>query len=169
MITGFTMASTRAFLARYRRSVAGGALLGVLTLALSGCGGDPFGNPFGKGRSRPVSTLPSATVTTIGVNSYLWRASLETLSFMPLLQADSAGGVIVTDWYSNPENPGERVKVSVTILNADLRADALRVVASREVNQGGAWTAAPVQAATVQRLEDVILTKARDLRRSAIG
>jgi hypothetical protein len=77
--------------------------------------------------------------------------------------------VIVTDWYSNPQNPGERVKLSVSILDLDLRADAVRVAATREVQQGGTWVAAPVQAATVQRLEDIILTKARDLRRSATG
>ena len=97
------------------------------------------------------------------------RASLEALSFMPLTQTDSSGGVLVTDWYTAPNNPNERVKVSVAILDQDLRADALRVVASRQVMQGGQWVDAPVQAATVQRLEDIILTKARDLRRSAIG
>jgi hypothetical protein len=106
---------------------------------------------------------------TIGVNSYLWRAALETVSFAPLLQADSAGGVIVTDWYANPSNPGERVKMTVTILDTDLRADALRVAASRQVSQNGQWINAPVQAATVQKLEEIILTKARDLRRMAIG
>ena len=121
------------------------------------------------GNDRPEADLAASQVTTIGVNSYLWRASLETLSFMPLTQADSSGGVIVTDWYSNPQNPNERVKLSVSILDQDLRADALRVAASREVLQGGAWVTAPVQAATVQKLEDIILTKARDLRRSAIG
>ena len=88
---------------------------------------------------------------------------------MPLMQADSSGGVIVTDWYANPDNPGERVKVSVSILDQDLRADALRVASSREVLQNGTWVAAPVQAATVQKLEDIILTKARDLRRSDVG
>jgi hypothetical protein len=108
-------------------------------------------------------------VTTIGVNGYLWRASLDTLSFMPLLQTDSAGGVIVTDWYTNPSNPGERVKVTVTILDQDLRADAVKVAASREVNSGAGWVAAPVQAATVQKLEDIILTRARDLRRDSVG
>jgi len=77
--------------------------------------------------------------------------------------------VIVTDWYANPSNPNERVKLSVSILDLELRADALRVAANREVLQNGTWVAAPVQAATVQRLEDIILTKARDLRRSAIG
>ena len=71
----------------------------------------------------------------------------------------------MTDWYANPNNPNERVKVTVTILDQDLRADALRVSASRQVSQGGAWVEAPVQAATVQKLEDIILTKARDLRR----
>ena len=121
----------------------------------------------GEARTGPRADLAASQVTTIGVNSYLWRASLETLSFMPLLQTDSAGGVIVTDWYANPNNPGERVKVTVTILDQDLRADALRVAASRQVAQGGAWVDAPVQAATVQKLEDIILTKARDLRRSA--
>ena len=126
---------------------------------LASCGG---------GGGRPKADLAASKVTTIGVTSYLWRASLETLSFMPLVQTDSNGGVIVTDWYANPNNPGERVKVTVSILDQDLRADALRVAASRQVAQGGGWVDAPVQAATVQKLEDIILTKARDLRRSAV-
>jgi hypothetical protein len=142
------------------RALAGGMALGALGLGLAACAG---------GNARPKADLAAAQITTIGVNSYLWRASLETLSFMPLTQADSSGGVIVTDWYANPQNPDERVKVSVSILDQDLRADALRVAASREVLQGGVWVAAPVQAATVQKLEDIILTKARDLRRSAVG
>lgn len=119
--------------------------------------------------NRPKLDLASAQVTSIGVNSYLWRASLETLAFMPLTQADSSGGVIVTDWYANPNNANERMKVSVAILDQDLRADAIRVAASRQVLQNGTWVEAPVQAATVQKLEDIILTKARDLRRSAVG
>lgn len=121
------------------------------------------------GRDRPKADLAAAQVTTIGVNSYLWRAALETVAFAPLLQADSNGGVIVTDWYANPANPGERVKLTVSILDQDLRADALRVAASRQVLQGGSWVEAPVQAATVQRLEDIILTKARDLRRQSVA
>ena len=112
--------------------------------------------------------IAASKVTTIGVNAYLWRASLDTLSFMPLLQTDSNGGVIVTDWYVNPRSPGERMKVTVSILDQDLRADAVRVAALREVSTNGQWVAAPVQAATVQKLEDVILTRARDLRRQAV-
>lgn len=121
------------------------------------------------GRDRPVADLAASQITTIGVNSYLWRAALETVSFAPLVQADSSGGVIITDWYANPSNPGERVKVTVTILDQDLRADAIRVAASRQVAQGNAWVDAPVQAATVQKLEDIILTKARDMRRQAVA
>ncbi len=120
------------------------------------------------GKERAAPDVAASQVTTIGVNSYLWRASLDALSFMPLLQADSAGGVIVTDWYANPSNPGERMKVTVSILDQDLRADALRVAASRQVAQGGTWVDAPVKAATVQKLEEIILTKARDLRLSAV-
>jgi Domain of unknown function (DUF3576) len=75
----------------------------------------------------------------------------------------------VTDWYANPNSPGERVKLTVSILDQDLRADALRVAASRQVNQGGQWVDAPVSAATVQKLEDVILTRARDIRRGTIA
>lgn len=134
-------------------------LLAMAALALVSCGK----------KERPRADLAASRVTTIGVNGYLWRASLDALSFMPMLQTDSNGGVIVTDWYANPANPGERVKVTVTILDQDLRADALRVTASRQVSQGGIWVDAPVQAATVQKLEDIILTKARDLRRSAIS
>ena len=119
-------------------------------------------------KQRPQADLAASQVTTIGVNSYLWRASLDALSFMPLVQTDSAGGVIVTDWYVNPQSPGERVKLTVSILDQDLRADALRVAGSREVSQNGQWVAAPLRAATVQKMEGIILTKARDLRRSAI-
>jgi hypothetical protein len=113
--------------------------------------------------------LAPSRMTTIGVNAYLWRASIDTLSFAPLLQADSNSGVIITDWYASPQNPNERVKLTVSILDQDLRADALRVAASRQVNQGGTWVDAPVAAATVQKLEDVILTRARDLRRGSVA
>ncbi len=145
--------------ARTFRSAARFAVLAGAAVALAACGGG----------SRPRTELQASEINTIGVNAYLWRAALDTVSFAPLLQADSAGGVIVTDWYANPTNPNERVKVTVTILDQDLRADALRVAASRQVSEGGNWVEAPVQAATVQKLEDIILTKARDLRRQAIS
>ncbi|RVT43628.1 DUF3576 domain-containing protein [Sphingobium algorifonticola] len=130
-------------------------------LPLAACGGGS--------KDRPKADLAAAKITTIGVNSYLWRASLDTLSFMPLVQTDSNGGVIVTDWYANPNSPTERMKLTVSILDQDLRADALRVAGSRQVNNNGQWVDAPLQAATVQKLEEIILTKARDLRRMAIS
>ncbi len=127
-------------------------------LSLSACGGG--------GRSRSTQVAP-ATLTQIGVNSYLWRAALDTVSFAPIAQADSAGGVIVTEWYVSQTNPNERARVSVAILDSALRADALRVSAARQQLQNGQWVDAPVAAATVQRLEEIILTRARDLRRAA--
>ena len=134
------------------------AVLLALTAATSGCA---------RNRSLPNELAPSR-ISTIGVNSYLWRAAVDTVSFAPLLQANANSGVIITDWYANPKAPGERVKLTVAILDQDLRADALRVAASRQVQQNGAWVDAPVSAATVQKLEDIILTRARDLRRAAI-
>ena len=133
---------------------------------LTGCGGPPL---FGKDTRPRNAALAASQVTQIGVNSYLWRAALDTLSFAPMAQVESNGGVIVTDWYANPSAPGERAKITVTILDKDLRADALRVATSRQVMQNGQWVEAPVAAATVQKLEEIILTKARDLRRGAVS
>ena len=135
------------------------AILLIAAIAVSGCA---------RNRTVPNRLAPSR-VTTIGVNAFLWRAAVDTVSFAPLLQANANSGVIITDWYANPKVPGERVKLTVSVLDQDLRADALRVAASRQVNQNGAWVDAPVTAATVQKLEDIILTRARDLRRAAIA
>lgn len=145
---------------RLSAPVSAGLMLAAI-LPLAACGGGA--------KDRPKADLAASKVTTIGVNAYLWRASLDTLSFMPMVQTDSNGGVIVTDWYINPNTPTERMKLTVSILDQDLRADALRVAASRQVAQGGQWIDAPVKAATTQKLEEIILTKARDLRRMAIS
>jgi hypothetical protein len=148
-------------------------LAAACAVTLAGCQfvRDDINRTFGHSEQDQVrrSDIAASQVTTIGVNAYLWRAALETLSFAPLAQTDSNGGVIVTEWYSNPQNPSERVKVTAVILDRDLRADALRVTAARQVLQNGQWVDAPVTAATVQRLEDIILTKARDLRRAAMA
>jgi hypothetical protein len=143
---------------RHLRRRRGRVVAAVLASAvlLSGCGHK---------KVKMDDDLAASRVTRIGVNAYLWRATLDTLSFMPLAQVDSNGGVIVTDWYANPAAPAERMKVTVAILDQDLRADALRVAASRQVNQGVGWVDAPVAAQTVQRLEEIILGRARDLRR----
>ena len=118
-------------------------------------------------RGATAEKIAPARMTTIGVNSYLWRATLDTLSFMTIGQTDSNGGVIVTEWYVNPAIPTERMKVSVTVLDPELRADALRVAAARQILQSGQWSDTSVAAATNQKLEEIILQKARDLRRNA--
>ncbi len=118
-------------------------------------------------RPEPAAARPE--ITSIGVNSWLWQAALATLKFMPMATVDSAGGVIVTDWYQNPNQPDERMKVQVFILDAALRADALQVSATRQVRRGSEWVQAPVRAGTVQRLEEIILERARNLRQAAVA
>lgn len=136
-----------------------GAAIIALALVLGACGR----------KDAPASLANETQLTTIGVNAHLWRASLETMNFMPLAQVDSSGGVIVGDWYQNPQAPNERVKVSVAILDGALRADAVQVSATREVLENGRWVAAPVRAGTVQRMEEVILERARTLRQAAMA
>jgi len=103
------------------------------------------------------------------VNRYLWAASLETLDFLPVFRADPIAGLIVTDWYSNPETPSEQFKVSVYILDSALRADALRVsVFRQEKTPEGAWADASVNPATAREIENAILTRARQLRLNQI-
>ena len=102
----------------------------------------------------------------LGVNYYLWSAALDTISFMPLQAAESKSGVIISDWYTAPETPNERLKVTVYILDKQLRADAVRVAIFRETKDAttGVWSPAPVEAQTARKLEDAILTRARQLR-----
>ena len=102
----------------------------------------------------------------VGVNSLLWRASLDTISFMPLVSADPFGGVIITDWYTPPQTPDERFKVNIYILGRALRADGVRASVFRQTSQGGTWVDAPVALNTSTDLENAILTRARQLRMS---
>ncbi|MBV8061604.1 MAG: DUF3576 domain-containing protein [Alphaproteobacteria bacterium] len=101
----------------------------------------------------------------IGVNGFLWRASLDTVSFMPIASADPFGGVIITDWYSAPETPTERTKLNIFIRGRDLRADGVKVSVFRQTKDAdGNWTDAPVAGALSGTLENAILTKARQIR-----
>jgi hypothetical protein len=100
----------------------------------------------------------------LGVNAYLWRGALETLSFMPLVSADPFGGVIITDWYQPPGGGGERFKATAYILGRTLRADGVRISVFRQVLQGGAWMDAPVSPTAASELENKVLARARDLR-----
>jgi hypothetical protein len=103
----------------------------------------------------------------VGVNSFLWRATLDTISFMPLASEDPFGGVIITDWFSPSEMPAERFKVNVVILGRELRADGVRCTVFRQKRDtGGQWADAPVEQQTGTDIENAILTRARQMRLS---
>jgi hypothetical protein len=148
-----------------RRSLLRSVSVGVVAmsvLALGACGTPRL---FGRGDDAPRR----ANAPAIGVNGYLWRATLDTLSFMPLASADPYGGVIITDWYSNPEKPDERFKATVYILDSRLRADGLNVaVFKQNRDASGNWVDAPAAAQTETDIENAILTRARQLRLSNI-
>lgn len=136
--------------------VSRGLIAPVCVLALAGCAGT-------SGRM----AAKSAPAAAIGVNAYLWRATLETLAFMPLQSADPYGGVVITDWYANPEKPAERFKATVYILDSRLRADGLNVTVFKQVSDGaGGWSPSPTAEQTSTDIENAILTRARQLRLS---
>lgn len=144
-------------------------------LAVTACGSDKKAQPgsfktgdieggglgfgFGGGKNKG-----GAGEAGIGVNSFLWRATLDTVNFMPLTSADPFGGVIITDWYTNPQTPNERFKLTVYILDTRLRADGLKVNVFRQVNANGAWADASADPQTGIDIENAILTRARQLR-----
>jgi hypothetical protein len=141
------------------------AVAAVVATALVGVSGCSI---FGSGTAN-TSTASSADLGpeengALGVNAYLWRASLDTLSFLPLSSADPYGGVIITDWYANPEKKDERMKATVYILDTRLRADGVSAAVFRETLTNGVWTPASVSPETNVALENAILSKARQLR-----
>ena len=161
-------------------------VLFALAVAVAGCNTKPVGEteyndpryngPFagrafgsegitlfgGKSKSGDDSASPG-----LGVNAYLWRAALDTLSFMPLASADPFGGVIITDWYQPPAATGERFKATAYILGRQLRADGVRVNLFRQVQQGTQWIDAPVTPSTTTEIENKVLARARELRSQA--
>lgn len=115
--------------------------------------------PFGGDDGEVATDMPQ-----LGVNAYLWRATLDTLNFMPLASADPVGGVVISDWYAAPDKPDEHMKVTVYILDRRLRADAVKVNVFRQTRNAAGWTDAAVNADTGIKLENAILARARELR-----
>ena len=163
------------------------ASLLVATLAISSCEYTPFENVneddpadtnyetrktvFGEGGIGNLlgNSNKNDSGGALGVNSFLWRASLETISFMPINTADAFGGVIITDWFSPPESPGERFKLNVYILGRTLRADGVKVSVFRQLRDAqGNWADSEVPDGTAPKVEDSILTKARILRHQTL-
>jgi len=129
-------------------------------LVLSACGSDT-----------PKDVDTGTTITssgggkmTLGVNQYLWHATLDTLAFMPLQSADPFGGVIITDWYTPASSSGERFKATAYILGRELRSDGVRVSIFRQVLQNGQWVDAQVSPVTIGEIENKVLARARELR-----
>lgn len=121
------------------------------------------GGMFGKKSSDNGGGAPG-----VAVNAFLWRASLDTIAFMPLASADPFGGVVITDWYANPDTPNERFKVNVFILSRDLQSDGLRVSVFHQVkSKDGMWADSTVPSDMATKLENAILLRARQLRSQA--
>jgi hypothetical protein len=174
------------------RLAAVGLLLGA-ALSLGGCGlfgssdDSSYPSQEGTGPTHPTGNADRQTIfgeggitlfggdsgsdqgAGIGVNSFLWRASLDTISFMPLASADPFGGVIITDWYQDPKTPAERFKITVYIMDRRLRADGVRVAVFRQTRDSkGAWTDAATNPETGPKIENAILVRARQLRINSV-
>ena len=141
------------------------ALAALMISAAVGTGGCAvFGSSTANTGSTSSSDIGPEENGALGVNAYLWRATLATLSFLPLSSADPYGGVVITDWYANPAKADERLKATVYILDTRLRADGISAAVFRETLVGGAWVPAAVSPDTNVALENAILSKARQLR-----
>jgi hypothetical protein len=132
-------------------SMPGGSILGDSSLVFGAAKNKSGDNAAGGGGA-------------LGVNAYLWRGALDTLSFMPLASADPFGGVIITDWYTPPASAGERFKATAYILGRELRSDGVRVTIFRQVLQNGQWVDTGVSPVTVGEIENKVLSRARELR-----
>lgn len=165
--------------------------LGLMLPLLAACGGenqrmvqnDEYGDyRRGAVRQRPLGSNAGIVIfgvdkdreareaaangggTGLSVNAYLWRATLDTLSFMPLASADPFGGTIITDWYSPPGAQGERFRAQAYVMGRQLRSDGVRVQVFRQTLQNGQWVDSPVSAGTNSEMEDKVLARARELR-----
>ena len=146
--------------------IAVAAVVATALVGVSGC--SIFGSETANTSTASSADIGPEENGALGVNAYLWRASLDTLSFLPLASADPYGGVIITDWYANPEKRDERMKATVYILDTRLRADGISAAVFRETLTNGVWTPASVSPDTNVALENAILSKARELRLSGI-
>ena len=147
--------------------ISGAVISVILAGGMTGC--STVGKIIPGGKSNSQSSRAAKTAPPrMGVNEFLWRASLETLNFMPLSEVDPFGGVIITDWYASPQAPDERFKATVYILDTNLRADALKASIFKQVRSAQGWTDASVDADTARTIENSILTRARELYISTV-
>lgn len=141
-------------------------LVTILSLAGLSAGMVACATPSAGDRDTPLASGQGGVYAP--VNRYLWRASLDTIGFMPVIDANPVSGLIVTDWYANPQSPGERFRANVYVLDTALRADALRVAVFRQMLTTEGWMDAATNTATAQEVENAILTRARQLRLASL-
>ena len=129
-------------------------------------GGGLFGeNSFDLlGNTNKEKSVSGFTTVGMPINPYLWSASLETLSFIPLSSADPFGGTIFTDWYSSESNENERCKINVFIKGAELKTQNLRVSSFCEVFKNNKWVGVGTNSQDNISLENAILNKAKKLK-----
>lgn len=111
-----------------------------------------------------IGSPSQSSQTALPVNALLWRASLDIASFVPLADVDTFGGSILTEWYSLPSRPDERIKLAIFVLDRELRSDAVRVIVYLQNRQDGVWRDAGQDTEMGLRLEELILTRAREIR-----
>ena len=152
-----------------------------LVISLTGCSGLSFKKSEPK--KAPVSILTGKPQGTsldellgekdktggMPVNALLWRAALDIASFVPLDDVDTFGGSIVTEWYVPEEQPNRRLKLAVFVVGLELRSDAIQVRAYVQNRDGDGWTNAGRDAELGRKLEDLILTRARELRAATVS
>jgi len=136
------------------RLMSGGGLLGNKPISLdmltSSSGGEK-----NQGNYASVS---------MNVNQYLWRASLETISFMPIASSDALGGTIITDWYSSNQNPKERCKLNIFIKGTELKTRNLKVTSFCQIFEDQIWINSKNNAQNDIKLENAILNNAKKLK-----
>lgn len=149
-------------------------------LFLAGCSGM---NPQPvKEDEGPVSILTGKTGGTklsdlvgsnqggaLPVNALLWRAALDITSFVPLDDVDTFGGTIVTEWYSLADRPGERIKLTIFVIGRELRSDAINARIYVQKATANGWGSVMRDAELERKIEDLILTRAREIRASSLS
>jgi len=161
-----------------------GTLLMLLsaTMLLSSCSGVkpvPVEEPTrqisvitGKPQGTNVLDLVEKTtknVSSLPVNALLWRAALDVASFVPLDDVDTFGGTILTEWHKSPKNADERFKLAIFVIGLELRSDAVKVQTYTQKKLDNDWVDNGRDDALARKLEDLILTRARELRAASVS
>jgi len=128
-----------------------------------------FSKDASKGVSLDSILNPQSSSSEGGanVNAYLWRASLNILSFTPLISTDALGGTIISDWYVNKNNKNQRIKITAFIKTSELRSNGIEVKVHIQNFKDGSWSETFTSKDLETKIEDNILNEARNLRNNS--